>query len=85
MRYVSEFITLSRITWRGPSAKWYPIYVKFEPWIPRLVLLLLAAGLIEMFYGYASDGAYGITRGLEKAAAGAVIAAVWIIAKGMYA
>ncbi len=78
-------ITIAEIVWEGASAKWYPIYVKFEPWVPRLTLLLLLMGLIEMFYGYASDGAYGMARGLEKAVAGAVIAAVWIVMKRLYA
>lgn len=78
-------IGVAAMVWEGASARWYPIYVKFEPWIPRLTFLLLLMGLMEMFYGYASDGAYGITRGLEKAVAGAVIAAVWIVIKRIYA
>lgn len=76
---------MAAIVWTGPSARWYPIYVKLEPWIPRFALFLFAAGLIEMFHGYASDGAYGITKGLERAVAGAVIAGIWIIAKRIYA
>ena len=84
MRYVSE-CTVGAITWTGANARWYPIYVKFEPWVPRFFLLLLAIGLFEMFCGYASDGAYGLTKGMEKAVAGAVLAAVWVIVKRIYA
>ncbi len=84
MWYVFE-ISMAEIVWTGPSAGWYPIYVTLEPWIPRFALLLLVIGVIQMFHGYAGDGAYGITKGMEKAVAGVVIAALWVIAKRIYA
>ena len=48
MRYVSE-CTVGAITWTGANARWYPIYVKFEPWVPRFFCCYWQSGYSKCF------------------------------------
>lgn len=72
------------MSWTGIIEKWHPVYEKFEPWIGRCAILLMLFGFVEMFYAYSADGAYGLTKGLNKAVAGVVLALIWRVLKELY-
>ena len=73
------------VAWTGILEKWGPVYTELEPWVTRFALLLAAAGFMEAYQGYSTEGAYGLSKGIGMAVGGFVLIAVWNVLKRIYA